>query len=235
MHAYIQDLRFNANPVIDGILEFLLAPKVALGRLDVYVSEEELDLVEFATRNMAEAGTRATQVVGRHLFETCLFSEGLYDIPDHLFSQASSPNEPALVDGPEDAACHNFRRPAPVVDPVFDPLRNRYGADGASFAHEIHDGPVILALLNVIHGEVHKFRPPQPAPEKHAKYGSVPLAAQSFRFRCVNQPASLFRCQPVAEPHAKLLHTFDPADTRREFRAQQSCVRSLVGQTSHGG
>jgi hypothetical protein len=229
------DLLFKVKAVIHGVFDLLLAPKIALRCLHRYMPEKKLDLLELATRNMTKAGARAAKVVGRDFFEACLFGKRLYDVPDHLLSQPSSPNDSALIDRSEYAAIYDIRRSAPVVYSLFDPVGDRYRTDMTTFANEIHDGPVILALLNVIHGEVHKFRPPQPAPEKHAKYGSVSLAAQSFRFRCVNQPASLFRCQPVAEPHAKLLHTFDPADTRREFRAQQSCVRSLVGQTSHGG
>jgi hypothetical protein len=49
----------------------------------------------------------------------------------------------------------------------------------ASFAHEIHDGPVILPLLEMVNGEMHEFRSPQPASDKHAEYGAVSLAAQS--------------------------------------------------------
>ena len=45
--------------------------------------------------------------------------------------------------------------------------------------------------------------------------------------------ASLFRRQPVTEPDAELLRAFNPPDPGGEFRAQQSRVRSLIGESSH--
>lgn len=41
-------IRFNAYVVVHGVPELLLAPEVALGRLNRNVPEEELDLVKFA-------------------------------------------------------------------------------------------------------------------------------------------------------------------------------------------
>ena len=102
--------------------------------------EKAFDLFDLATRNMTEAGTRAAKVVGGHLFEACLLGERLYDIPDHLFSQPGPPNDPALIYRSEYLASHDIRRPAPVVDSLFDPVGDRYRTDMASFAHEIHDG-----------------------------------------------------------------------------------------------
>jgi hypothetical protein len=43
----------------------------------------------------------------------------------------------------------------------------------------------------------------------------------------------LFRRQPVTEPDAELLCAFNPPDSGGEFRAQQSRVRSLIGESSH--
>jgi hypothetical protein len=150
------------------------------------VPEKELDLFEVATCNMTEAGARAAKVVGGHLFEACLLGECLYDVPDHLLSQPSSPDSSALIDRSEYAAIHDIRRSAPVVDSLFDPAGDRHCTDMASFAHEVHDGPVILPLLEMVNGEMHEFRPPQPASEKDAEYGTVSLAAESFGVRRFN-------------------------------------------------
>ena len=96
-NRYRRNLRFNPYPVIHGIPDLLLAPKIALRRLYRYMPKKELDLFEFATRDMAETGTRATKIVRRQLFETSLRGEGLYDIPDHLFSQPRSQTIPLLL------------------------------------------------------------------------------------------------------------------------------------------
>jgi hypothetical protein len=38
----------------------------------------------------------------------------------------------------------------------------------------------------MVNGKVHEFTPPQPASEKHAEYGTVSLAAESFGVRRFN-------------------------------------------------
>ena len=61
------------------------------------MSEQELDLFEFAAGNMAESSTGATQIVGRNLLNTHRLGEVLNDVPDDLFCQPISPNDPALI------------------------------------------------------------------------------------------------------------------------------------------
>jgi hypothetical protein len=53
-------LQFSPNPVVDSVPEALLAPKVALGRLDGHMPEEELNLFKFATCLVAKTGACPT-------------------------------------------------------------------------------------------------------------------------------------------------------------------------------
>jgi hypothetical protein len=64
IHAGTNDsaLRFNADPIVDGSANALLAAEVSLGRLDGDVPEEKLNLLQFATRSMAEPRTRPTAI-----------------------------------------------------------------------------------------------------------------------------------------------------------------------------
>jgi len=41
-------LGFDADPVVDGAAQLLLAPQVTFGRLDGDVAEQKLDLIQFA-------------------------------------------------------------------------------------------------------------------------------------------------------------------------------------------
>jgi hypothetical protein len=59
----IPNRSFTATP------EFLLASQVALCRLDGHVAEQELDLVEFAVRQVAKAGAGSSQIVRRQPFD----------------------------------------------------------------------------------------------------------------------------------------------------------------------
>ena len=43
--------------VVDGVTQLLLAAQIPLGRLDGDVSEQELNLVQFTARDVAQPGT----------------------------------------------------------------------------------------------------------------------------------------------------------------------------------
>jgi hypothetical protein len=51
---------FQAEVVVDCMMEFLLAAQITLGRLNRGVAEEELDLLQFSTRQMTQPGAGAT-------------------------------------------------------------------------------------------------------------------------------------------------------------------------------
>jgi hypothetical protein len=42
------------------------------------------------------------------------------------------------------------------------------------------------------------------------------------------QASSLFRGQPIADPHAMLFHPFYPPDSGRQIGTQKPAVRSLI-------
>jgi hypothetical protein len=56
-------VRLDSQSVVHGNPELLLASEVALCRLDGNVAEQELDLIQFTAREVAEAGARAPQIV----------------------------------------------------------------------------------------------------------------------------------------------------------------------------
>ena len=57
--------RLNPQSVIHRLSQSLLAPQVFFCRLYGYMAEQELDLLQFATRLMTEPGTRSSEVVWR--------------------------------------------------------------------------------------------------------------------------------------------------------------------------
>ena len=58
-------IQFDAEPIVYGAPELLFASQVPLRRLDRYVAQEKLDLLEFATRQVTQSRTGAAQVVRR--------------------------------------------------------------------------------------------------------------------------------------------------------------------------
>ena len=60
---------FDSQSVVYGNPELLLASEVAFGCLDGDVAEQELDLIQFTTGEMAETGAGAPQVVRSQLVD----------------------------------------------------------------------------------------------------------------------------------------------------------------------
>jgi hypothetical protein len=84
--------RFNANFVVHGGSELLLAAEVVFGCLDGDVTEEELDLVELPADQMTETRTCPSQIVGRQLIYSGSLSRSLDDLPEHLRRHALAPD-----------------------------------------------------------------------------------------------------------------------------------------------
>jgi hypothetical protein len=61
-----------------------LASEIALGRLDGYVAEQKLDLIQFTAREVAETGTGAPQVVRGQLVDPGASRRGADNIPEHV-------------------------------------------------------------------------------------------------------------------------------------------------------
>jgi hypothetical protein len=79
--------------VVDGMIEFLLTAQVALRRLDRCVAEQELYLLQFSTRQMAQPGACTAQVrrgkildssALRRSFTTCHIAFGVSPSPQSL-------------------------------------------------------------------------------------------------------------------------------------------------------
>jgi hypothetical protein len=56
-------LGLDAHPVIDRIAEFLVASAIAPGGLDGDVPKQELDVIHFATGEVAQSGATTPEVV----------------------------------------------------------------------------------------------------------------------------------------------------------------------------
>jgi hypothetical protein len=89
---------FDSQSVVHRNPELLLASKIALRCLDGDVSEQELDLIEFATLEVAETGTGTAKVVRGKLLDAGASRRGADDVPEHLRRHAVAPDTPGLVD-----------------------------------------------------------------------------------------------------------------------------------------
>jgi hypothetical protein len=159
-------LRFDADAIIKGSTDPLLAAEITFGCLD-YLSEEELNLVQFSPSGMARLGARATEIMRSELGEAELLRVVFYYMPDYSFPHSLTP---VFADS-TDASKQSPRRDAgggdPEVNGRFDPVRHRYGSNMPALADEIDDGPMFLALLEVREVQVGQFTAPESAAEQN--------------------------------------------------------------------
>lgn len=89
-------LRFDADAIIDGTANPLLAAEVPLGRSNGDVPEEKLNLLQFAARRMAEPRTRATKIVRPEPVDAGFASVLPDHVPDGFLSQSIAQTFPFL-------------------------------------------------------------------------------------------------------------------------------------------
>jgi hypothetical protein len=88
---------FDSQSVVYSGSELLFASEVALRGLDGDVSEQELDLIQFAAGEMAETGAGAPQVVRGQLVDPGASRCRADHIPQHLGDIPSLQTRPALL------------------------------------------------------------------------------------------------------------------------------------------
>jgi hypothetical protein len=104
----------------------------------------------------------------------------------------------------------------------------------ASLADQIDNGPMLLALLEVIQSQRHGFMPPQAAREQQSEQCSIAFSFQSLMIGCLPKCLALLRSQPIAEGHSQLLHAFNAANASRQIGAEETTVGGLVCEAAHG-
>jgi hypothetical protein len=87
-------LRLGSKAIIDRFLKLLLASDVPLRRLHPSVAKQELDLFEFASTSMAEAGATATKVVGGQIVYASPIGTPFDRIPDYVAVTSASCRTP---------------------------------------------------------------------------------------------------------------------------------------------
>ena len=136
--------------IIHWMAEILLAAEITFRGLDRCVTEQELNLLNLATAVVAQLGTSSTQVVWCNVIQTCFATA----IPDHtphdILRDATPPDFSLAGDRSEDLAACDIGSSGPLVERCFYPVRNRHGADVATFADQINDGPVALTNLDFV-------------------------------------------------------------------------------------
>ena len=117
------------------------------------MTKEELDLIQFAAGQMAQARTGPSEVVWSELVDVRASRSSPDDIPEYLRRHPVTPDPARLVDRTKDRAVCDAGSRRPRVDRRLNPGRHRNRADVPTFADEIRNDPVLLALLERLEPE----------------------------------------------------------------------------------
>src|SRR5229473_8051438 len=164
--------------------------------------QEELDLLQLASRSMAEPSTGPSQIVWRQLRHADALGGFLHNVPNRLHRQAISPCPSNFVDAAEQLSSINCGCGEPIVQFGSHPIGNRNRSNVASLADQINNGPMLSALLEVIQCQSHGFMPPQAAREQQREQRSVTLSFQAMMIGCL--PKSLANCQAALPTSSRL-------------------------------
>src|SRR6267142_383660 len=196
--------------------------------------QEELDLLQLASRSMAEPSTGPSQIVWRQLRHADALGGFLHNVPSRLHRHAISPSPSNFVDPAEQVSSINCGCGEPIVQFGSHPIRNWNRSNVASLANQINNSPMLFALLEMIQSQRHGFMPPQAARERQCEQCSVTFSFQSLMIGCLPKCLALLRGQPIAEAHSQLLHAFNTANAGRQIGAEETAVGGLVCEPTHG-
>jgi hypothetical protein len=97
---------------------------------------------------------------------------------------------------------------------------------------QVGDHPVVFPLLHGGEVECQQFAAAESAAEEHGEHRVVAQLARRRRGASREQPTSLLRCQPVAQPHAETANALDAADAGRQLG--EAGVSGLVRHAPDG-
>ena len=161
---------------IHRLPQSLLAARVFLGRLHGNVTQQELDLFQFAARTVAETGARSSEIMWREFRDSQFLCVFLYDVPHYFLGYLRTPYCPSPADAAKQFALSDVGRTQPFVDCALHPFRHRDRTDMSGLPNEVNDGPVILPALNVVRRQINQFSSTQSTAEQHGKDGTIPLS-----------------------------------------------------------
>lgn len=165
------------------------------------MSQQELNLVEFATSEVAQPGAGAPEIVRRELLDAGAPGRGLHHVPDDFRRHPISPHAAGLVDRAKRPPLREAGRRCPGVKAGLDPVRYWDGPDVAGLAQQISDDPVLIALLDRLEFQRQDFTASQSTPEQQGHHRAVAQSAKGERGLRAEETPAWFRRQSVSQPH----------------------------------
>jgi hypothetical protein len=121
----VTPLRFDADAVVYGSANALLATEIALSRLYGDVSEQELNLLQLSASGMAQLGAGRPQIMRSKATKAEIVSLLFH----HALSDPGSPTLTGSAHAAKQLAAAEFRPSNSLVPRRFDPIRHRHRSD----------------------------------------------------------------------------------------------------------
>ena len=115
------------------------------------MSQEELDLFDFASGGMAKLCTGSAQIVWSEVIQLRPIGAPPNHIPDDVLGDAFSPGRSMTTDGPKEPASVNLGCDHPMIDRLLDPDGHGHRPHMAALADQIDNGLVPLPDLDIFH------------------------------------------------------------------------------------
>src|SRR6185312_9559747 len=112
----------------------LFTAEIAFGSQNRRVSQQELNLLQFATVGVAKLRTSPTQIVRRDMLQSCSLATISHHVPDDVLGDARSPDLSAPRDRSKNSPLCNSCRRDPTIKCLLRPVRNRNGSDMTALA-----------------------------------------------------------------------------------------------------
>ena len=115
--------------------------------------KKELDLFQLAAIHMTELCACSAKVVRGKMVELYPLGATPNHVPDDVFGDSFSPRCIVTANGSKDLAGVDLGFGHPVVHRLFDPAGHGHGPNMTTLADKIHDRPMSLSDLHVLHSQ----------------------------------------------------------------------------------
>ena len=124
----------------------------------------KLDLFEFATRQVAQSGAGASEIVRRENLNSSVDRDNLDDVPDRLRRDRLTPHSPEPAYASEDRNRADTRDCRPIANHPLRPDRDRNSPDMFSLADQVGDDPMSFRICrsSILRPTSSARRSPQP-------------------------------------------------------------------------
>jgi len=114
------------------------------------MTKEKLNLFEFASGVMAEAGASATKIVGCQMVNADSFGVSLHGIPDYVGCHSFILPSPILRNSSEHLAFSHSCVADPNIYETFTPRRHGDRSQSSALSNQIGDHPMAFPQLQLI-------------------------------------------------------------------------------------